>query len=382
MSLGSRLSHPFKEFPVNLRKYAQIALLAAGALLFVRSAGLACTGITLTAQDGAVLFGRTLEWGEFDLRSQLLVVPRGHKFTAALDGGKPGMTWEAKYGVAGIDGLGKDIFLDGLNEQGLHVGLFYHPGIAEYQKFDAAKVATTLGPTDLGAYLLTTCQSVDEARAALAKVRVAPVVEDSIGISPGVHYIVTEPSGKAIVVEYLKGELTIFDAPLGVITNAPSYDWHITNLRNYINLSLDGTVDRKLGGEDFRPLGVGSGMLGLPGDFTPPSRFVRAVEFSQTARPTKDGDDTRYEVFRILDNFNVPSEGEQPAGKPDTLRSATEWTTCNDTKNRVLYYHTMNNRRVRKVDLQAIDFGAFDKLVRQPLDGEPAEDMEDVTPRY
>lgn len=357
-----------------------LAALTFAAGLLYHAASQACTGITLTAQDGAVLFGRTLEWGEFDMGSRLLLVPRGSAFASALDGGQLGKAWKAKYGAAGFDALGKDLILDGMNEQGLHVGLFYHPGIAEYQKFEPAKTAETLGPTDLGVYLLTTCQSVEEARAAVEQIRVVPVVEEALGMVPGVHYIVNDPSGKAIVIEYLKGELTVFEAPLGVITNAPSYDWHITNLRNYVNLSSSGTEDRKFGDEDFRPLGVGSGMLGLPGDFTPPSRFVRAVEFSQTARPTKTADETRYEVFRILDNFNVPSEGEQPAGKPDTMRSATEWTTCNDLKNRVLYYHTMNNRRVRKLDLQAIDFATPGPLVRLPLDKKAAEDIEDVTP--
>ena len=135
----------------------------------------------------------------------------------------------------------------------------------------------------------------------------------------------TEPSGKAIVIEYLKGELKIFDAPLGVITNSPSYDWHETNLRNYINLSPVAIPDKKIGDLDFKPLGGGSGMIGLPGDFTPPSRFVRAVAFSKTARPTNTGEETMYELFRILDNFNVPLGAAEGSGNDKTqgMRSAT-----------------------------------------------------------
>jgi choloylglycine hydrolase len=368
---------------MKLRYPALLLLAAAAAVSLGDSISQACTGITLRAQDGAVLFGRTLEWGPFDMHSQLLVIPRGHEFTAALDGGKPGKTWEAKYGVAGINGLGKDLILDGMNEHGLQVGLFYHPGVAEYPKFDAAKSAESIGPTDVGTYLLTTCETVDEVRAALAKIRVVPVLEDAMSIVPGVHYIATDPSGKAIVIEFLKGEMTVFEAPLGVVTNAPSYDWHLTNLRNYINLSADGTDDREFSGEDFRPIGAGSGMLGLPGDFTPPSRFVRAVEFTQTARPTKTADETRYELFRILDNFNVSAVGEKSMNGANAapIRSATEWTTCYDTKDRVLYYHTMNNRRVRQVELQEIDFATPGPIQHYPLDKEPAEDIEDVTPK-
>ncbi|SIO67263.1 Linear amide C-N hydrolases, choloylglycine hydrolase family [Singulisphaera sp. GP187] len=190
----------------------------------------ACTGISLKAQDGAALFGRTLEWGAFDLKSRLVVVPRDYKFTAQTPDSKPGLCWNAKYGAVALDGAGKAIVIDGMNEKGITVGLFYHPGTAVYQKYDPAKAGESMAPTDVGMYLLTTCGSVKEARSAIQKVHVVPVVEPTLGIVAGVHYIVTEPSGKAIVIEYLKGELTIFDAPLGVITNAPSYEWHETNL--------------------------------------------------------------------------------------------------------------------------------------------------------
>jgi choloylglycine hydrolase len=182
----------------------------------------ACTGITLKAKDGAVVFGRTLEWGPFDLKTRVIIIPRGYKFTSQAPDGKPGLTWNAKHGVVGLDGVGKDIVIDGMNEKGMVVGLFYHPGTAEYQTYDPARAGESLAPTDVGTYLLTTCESVEEARKSMQRVRVVPVVEGSLGTVAGVHFIVTEPSGKAIVIEYLKGELTVFDAPLGVITNAPS----------------------------------------------------------------------------------------------------------------------------------------------------------------
>ena len=179
----------------------------------------ACTGVTLTAKDGAVVYGRTMEWGTFDLRSRLVIVPRGYKFTGHTPDGRPGMTWQGKYGLAGLDAVEKDMIVDGMNEKGLTVGVFYHPGFAEYQKYDPARAAESMSPTDVGQYLLSLYATVDEARTAMTKVCVVPVVEPVLGFSPPVHYLVTEPSGKAIVIEYLKGELKIFDAPLGVITN-------------------------------------------------------------------------------------------------------------------------------------------------------------------
>jgi choloylglycine hydrolase len=349
---------------------------------FVQS-GLACTGVTLKAEDGSVVFGRTLEWGSFDLKSRLALIPRGYKYVTHMPDGKPGLSWQGKYGVVGIDAVEKDIVVEGLNEKGLAVGLFYHPGFAEYQDYDPTQASQSLGPTDVGQYLLTNYATVDEVRTALSKVHVVPVVEPALGFVAPVHFIVTEPSGRAIVIEYLNGEMKIFDAPLGVITNAPSYDWHETNLRNYINLSPVALPGKKIEDLNFKPLGGGSGMIGLPGDFTPPSRFVRAVAFSKTARSTATGDETIYEIFRILDNFNVPLGAAEGTGGDDRtqgMRSATIWTSASDTNNKVFYYHTQHNRRVRMVDLKRINFGSFTDVKRVPLDKVNVQDIEDVTP--
>ena len=199
--------------------------------------------------------------------------------------------------------------------------------------------------------------------------------------------MVSDPSGEQIVIEWLEGKPQIFDAELGVLTNAPRYDWHITNLRNYVNISAVELPDRDLDSIDFKPLGVGSGMIGLPGDFTPPSRFVRAVAFSQTARETKDGPETMYELFRILDNFNVPlGASEEDDGDEDEdietsdMRSSTQWTTAQDLTNKVTYYHTQNNRRVRKIDVGSLDFETINDMQTFPLDIVKEQDIEDRTP--
>jgi len=342
----------------------------------------ACTGLTLRGQDGAIVFGRTLEWGSFDLHSRLVIVPRGHEFKSMTPEGTAGRSWTGTYGAVGLDAVEKDFIVDGMNEKGLSVNVFYHPGYAVYPAYDATKEAQTLGSLDVAQYLLTTTATVDEARKAIADVKVVGVVEPAIGIAPPIHLIVTEPSGKTIVIEFVKGEVQVYDAPLGVITNSPTYDWHMTNLRNYINLSPVALPMKKIEDLNFAPLGGGSGMIGLPGDFTPPSRFIRAVAFAKTARSTPDGQETMYEMFRILDNFNVPlgaSEGEG-AEKTKGMRSSTIWTTAYDTRNLVLQYHTMNDRRVRQLDMKKIDFATLKEMVRLPLDKDKSQDILDVTP--
>ncbi|MGD9344904.1 MAG: linear amide C-N hydrolase [Candidatus Aminicenantes bacterium] len=111
----------------------------------------------------------------------------------------------------------------------------------------------------------------------------------------------------------------------------------------------------------------------MPGDYTSPSRFVRAVAYSQTARKTAGGDETVYEVFRIMDNFNLPlGSAEGPDADPELLRgmrSSTIWTTAADTKNLKYYYQTQHNRKVRMVDLKRIDFSPNEEGIRRfPLD--------------
>jgi choloylglycine hydrolase len=343
----------------------------------------ACTGIRIVAEDGGVVYGRTMEWGAFDLNSNVALVPRGYSFTGQTPDGFNGKKWKTKYGFASIDMMGQNIFADGMNEKGLAAGLFYHPGFAVYPDYDKAKAGSTITASDMVSFLLSNYSTTDEVKEGLKDIRVAAVVEKTIGIPIQAHWMVTDASGKSIVIEFKDKKMIIYDNPLGVITNAPYYDWHMTNMRNYVNLSPVAIPTKKIDDLNFAPLGGGSGMIGLPGDFTPPSRFVRAVAWTQTHRPLKDSGEAVYELFRILDNFNVPlgaSEGsDDEAKKLEHMRSSTIWTSGWDTSKKALYYHTQNNRRVRKVDVSRFDF-SINGIVRFPLDENKEQDIQDVTP--
>ena len=367
---------------MSRNRWAAVTLAAAMSTSVAAFDADACTAISLRAEDGSVIYGRTMEWGAFDLFSRVMVVPRGQAFASRMPDGEPGLEWTAKYGFVGLDGLKRPIALDGTNEAGLTVGALYHPGFASYPAFDPATRAASIDPVDVTNYILGTFGTVAELRAGFGAIRVVDVVEEALGFAAPLHFYVTDPTGDAVVIEFLNGEVQITEAPLGVLTNAPSYEWHTTNLRNFVNLSPVALPGRAVGEMDFTPLGAGSGMIGLPGDFTPPSRFVRAVAFSATARTTQDGDETVYEAFRILDNFNVPLGAAEGTGLTDAtagMRSATLWTTAVDTRNMRLYYHTQHNRRVRMLDLRAIDFGALSEITFIPLDRENRQDIEELT---
>ena len=368
------------------RALTSYLLLALAIPVFLYETASACTSIVLMADDGAAVYGRTMEWGAFDLNSRVTIVPREYEFQGHTPDGTPGYRWKARYGVVALDALEKDYLTDGMNEKGLVVGALYLPGFAEYQTYDPAQADISMSSLDLANFVLTQFATVDEVREGLKHIRVVPVPEPALGGPAPIHLTVIEQSGKALVVQYLKGELKMFDNPLRVLTNSPSFDWHMTNLRNYINLSAVALPTKNIEDLDFAPIGAGSGFLGIPGDYTPPSRFVRAVAYTQTARKTPDGEETVYEVFRIMDNFNLPlGTAEGPDSDPELLkgmRSSTIWTTAADTKNLKLYYHTQHNRKVRMVDLKKIDFSPnTEGMKRVPLDKQKSQEIEDVTPQ-
>lgn len=371
---------------MSVKKRFGIVFSCVSALLFLLAVNAdACTGIRLVAGDGSVIFARTQEWGAMDLKSRVAIVPRGHSFTAYTPDGQNGKTWEGKYGFVAIDAFELDAFGDGFNEKGLAVGVFGFFGFTSYEKYDKTKASVAMSANEVTSYLLGNFKTVEEVEEGLNKIRVVSIQGNPDGMPdfPG-HWMVTDRSGRSIVIQYLDGKPTIFENPLGVITNQPEFSWHMTNLRNYLNLSASSLPAKNIGDLNFAPLGAGSGMIGLPGDFTPPSRFVRAVTFTQTARPTGNSKETIYEVFRILDNFNLPAsmaEGSDLGPTSDDSRSATVYTSAFDLNNGILYYHTQHNRRMRRLSMKNIDFSKDPgTIVRMPLDNVRQQDYEDIMP--
>ena len=362
-----------------VKKGFKICLILLSSFLIHVAILFACTGIQLTGQDGTVVRGRTNEWSDFNMHSQAAVYPRGMIFQGLTPDGLNGIQWQTEYGFVAFQ-ASEGVTMDGLNEQGLSVGAFLHKGFAEYNKYDPEYASISLSPIDIVTYILSSFSSVDELKTGLRKIRVVPVVDPVIGsVWPG-HLMASDKQGNCVVIEFIEGEIKITDNPVGVITNNPTFDWHLTNLRNYGFISSDPFAPVTWGEIQITPLAGGSGMLGLPGDFTSPSRFVRAAVFSQYSRTTTGGYDTVKELFRILDSFNVgPHLAEGSEGNTvDQMPSATQWTIANDTANLVIYYHTMYNRRVRKIDLKQIDFISGEKTI-MPLDKNTKEDIEDVT---
>jgi choloylglycine hydrolase len=335
----------------------------------------ACTGITIKPKDGSIIFARTLEFA-LDLKSNIIVVPRGKEYVGTAPGDKPGLSWKTKYGIVGANAFDMPVTVDGLNEKGLHVGLFYFPGFAKYQEIKAEDVGKALAPWELGVYLLGTCSDVKDAVAAAKDVLVGEVVQKDMGFVPGVHYILTDASGKSVVLEHVGGELKIHQNPLGVMTNSPTFDWHMTNLSNYVNMSVSNVPKIDVGGREIKGLGQGSGMLGIPGDFTPPSRFVRAVAFSKSALTVETAREGVLQAFHILNQFDIPKGAARGLEHGMEVADYTLWTSAADLKNLRYYFRTYDNSRIRMIDLKAVDFDA-EEIRTISIKGE--EQIEDVT---
>ena len=256
--------------------------------LLLGNAAQVCTGIRLIADDGTVVHARTMEFA-IDIHSDVIMIPRGYTRVGTTPDGKEGLKWKAKYASVGANGVGLPVLFDGLNEKGLAAGTFYFPTSAGYMPYSAADAGKTIAQWEVGSWILENFASVEEVKAKIGNIVVPAVVFGGWGFAPEAHYIVHDASGKSIVIEYVGGKLNVYDNPLGVITNTPTFDWHMTNLRNYLNFSMTNAPPVQLGSIKLLPTGQGSGMLGLPGDFTPPSRFVRAVAFSQSVLKPKTG---------------------------------------------------------------------------------------------
>ena len=215
-----------------------------------------------------------------------------------------------------------------------------------------------------------------EAVAAAKSVRVGAVVQKNMGFVPPVHFIVTDAGGNSVVLEYVGGDLKVHANLFGVMTNAPTFDWHMTNLSNYVTMSDKNVEKIDLGGKEIKGLGQGSGMLGLPGDFTPPSRFVRAVAFSKSALPVEKAKDGVLQAFHILNQFDIPKGSARGIDQGKEVSDYTLWTSAADLKNLRYYFRTFDNSRIRMVDMKAVDLDA--KEIRTIL-MKSEEQIEDVS---
>lgn len=312
----------------------------------------------LQTTDRAFINGRTVEFG-MDLDMSVAVIPRNMSFTSQTPVGA-GMSYTSKYAVAGIYCFDMPILMDGINEKGLSVGAFYFPGYASYTKVTRRNQSKALSPIDFTNWILTQFATVEEVKAAIKNVVITGTVFKDWGddAPPPMHYVVYDKSGKSIVIEPVDHTLKVHDNTIGTITNSPTFDWHITNLNNTINLMPCNIAKSSLGDLTLHAFGQGTGMLGLPGDFTPPSRFVRAALFSQNAVIQKTAQEGVYQCFHILNQFDIPKGSVRGESKKKVECDYTMLTTVKDPSSLKYFYRSYKNQSLECIDLSTFDQAA------------------------
>ena len=326
-------------------------------------ASTACTSFILTSADGSPIYGRTMEFG-VETKSGVSLIPAGYTFTANTGAAAP-MSWAAKHNVIAMNAF-DDVTLvaDGMNDAGLAGGILYFPGFADYSETLPETAATEIAPGDFLYWALSNFETVDQVRKAVeaGDVTVIGVELEALGGVPPFHYTLHDQAGNSIVIEPVGGGLKVYDNPTTVMTNSPGFDWHMSNLRNYVNLSpvnKDSTVALEKAIESF---GQGSGWLGLPGDPTPPSRFIRATGFVASVDAGQTAQDALAASQHVLNNFDIPygwiRPGSAQQGNEKDPNDYTQWSVMADIKNGAYYVRSQDAMTFNTIGFDAFQDGA------------------------
>ena len=314
------------------------------------------------AADGSVAVGRTMEFPDV-LPWQLSVV--ASNFAGTSEAAASGKSWTATYGVVGIGAFTPNWIADGTNTAGLSGHLLYMPGHATYAA--PRNDGSDIGMLEVLAFLLGTCATVTEAKAAMATCNVVDFTPEEVPVPLPLHVILHDKDSCAVV-EFHPDGMVITDNPVQVATNAPYIDWHLTNVGNYLTQTPTLPTPVVIGGTTFAPLGQGAGFAGLPADGSSPSRFIRVLSDVRFAQQPADEGALLMDCVRILHNFDiVPGTviEDVPGGQMPEL---TMWSTvCNLTGHRYLV-NTLHDPLWYSIDLTTTDFGSS-RLVPFPTDG-------------
>jgi choloylglycine hydrolase len=362
-------------------KAALTILMSALILLGGTNQASACTDFLVKATDGSCVVGRSMEWG-LDLASYVWLYPRGEERSSEAPGGKSGLKWTSKYGYLTLDCHNMPIAVDGMNEKGLSVGLLWLPGTV-YQDVPADHPEVALSMVDIGHWMLGEFTTVEQVKEAMKGVRVwAPSLADWGG-NPTAHISIHDADGHSAVIEFVDGQQKIYDNDsIRVLTNAPTFDWHRTNIRNYIKLSPESTRSVTLGGTVLNAPGQGGGFLGIPGDWTPPSRFVRTTAMLGFAKPASNATEGVSLAVHLLNAVDIPLGTIRENNRNFEHSDYTQWIDIKDLKNQILYFRSYENSTLRAIDMKKLKFDSSVKAHRlTPVaGGNPAIDVTSQEP--
>ena len=328
-----------------------------------------CTALTLSGKDH--YFGRNLDL-EYSYKEEVVITPRN--FLLAFRHQKTLCTHYALIGMAYVcDGY--PLYYDATNEEGLSMAGLNFPADACYYPYDETKDNIT--PFELIPWILGQCKSVGEARIFLEKINLLDeAFREDLPLSP-LHWMLSDCK-ESVVIESTKEGLVVAENPVGVLTNSPSFEMQMFHLNNYINLSNEIPVNHFAKKLPLKVYSNGMGALGMPGDWSSQSRFVKAAFLRMNAVCDASENDSISQFFHILDavahprgcvamkqqknrtTYNsmtsayVNEMSEDSAVKEDTnlLYEITLYSSCCNTTKDIYYYKTYHNNQITAVSLQ------------------------------
>lgn len=312
-----------------------------------------CTAITYQTKDH--YFGRTLDL-EYCYEERVTVTPRNYEFRFRRK--EPVKSHYAIIGMATVAD-NYPLYYEAANECGLSMAGLNFPGNAYY--FPVVDGKDNIAPFEFIPWILSRCRNLSEARELLGRLNLCEInFSEQLPLSP-LHWIIADRDS-AITVESVAEGLRIYENPIGVLTNNPTFDYHMTHLCDYMNLTALPPENR-FGNVTLTPYSRGMGGIGLPGDLSSASRFVRAAFVKLNAVSGESEKESISQFFHILGSV---AQQRGCAVMPDGSYEITLYTSCINTDKGIYYYTTYENNCIHAVDMHRCDLES-EELYTYPL---------------
>ncbi|MCH9633786.1 MAG: putative protein YxeI [Chlamydiae bacterium] len=330
-----------------------IRFIASILLLIVSQLGFSCSDFILSTAGNGWVSGRSLEFSS-ELDTKVTLFPSCESLQSIAPGNQPGLKWTSKYAYIGISCAAPDNVIDGLNEKGMSISGLWLP-TTQYQEVGSSQSSQALAIELFGKWVLGNFATVAELQQALPDVKVwegNPLPTVSI---PPLHFSIHDATGASIVIEFVNGQQKVYENWAQVLTNYPTFDWQLTNLQNHINLKALNSSAFNFNGQSINFKGQGSGMLGVPGDLTPPSRFVRLFYFKRFTKTPDSVEGGVNLAFHLLNTVDIPYGVVQERVQSAQNIDYTQWVVVKDLTNQVLYIRTYQDQNIYKVSFDGMD---------------------------
>ena len=314
-----------------------------------------CTAATYQTKD--FYMGRTLDY-EFSYGEKIAIMPRNYPLQY-----RHGLKNIEHYAMIGMAHVVEDypLYYDAVNEKGLGMAGLNFVGNAFYH--DVEEGAVNVAQYEFIPWILSQCASLNEAKKLIQTMNLVNTPYNEQLPVASLHWIIADQSG-SITVESVKEGLNIYENPVGVLANNPSFDKQLFNLNNYMSLSPKQPQNLFSKELDLQTYSRGMGALGLPGDLSSMSRFVR-VAFTKMNGQSRDNErDSVNQFFHILGSV------EQQRGcceVADGKYEITLYTSCCNASKGIYYYTTYENHQINAVDMNKTDLESSELTRYTPI---------------